>query len=321
MPPSIDRFVEERAARWDRLATLVRRGRSGVRSMAPEEVLELGRLYRAASSDLAIAQRDYTEDRATGALNSLVAEAHALVYSESQVTGRAVLDFFGRDLPRIVRENLGYVGLAFGLFAVPAVAAYVFGTLNPALLDTTLPENLRANLERRQLWTDIREELRPFAASAIMTNNIQVSFIAFAGGALAGTLTVFVLVQNGLLFGSVFAATHGAGLLGALLEFVAAHGFVELSVIFLAGGAGFRVASAILDPGEVSRRDALRLRGAQAVRMILGCIPLLALAGLIEGFISPAAIGWQAKAAVGLGTGAALWAYLLVSGRPRTDPG
>lgn len=283
--------------------------------MAPEEVLELGRLYRAASSDLAIAQRDYAEDRATAALNALVAEAHALVYSEAQVSGRAIADFFRRDLPRIVRENLGYVGLAFGLFVAPAVAAYVFGTLNPALLDSTLPDDLRRSLERRQLWTDIREELRPFAASAIMTNNIQVSFIAFAGGALAGTLTAFVLVQNGLLFGSVFAATGGAGLLGALLEFVTPHGFVELSVIFLAGGAGFRVASAILDPGDLSRRDALRLRGAQAVRIVLGCIPLLVLAGLIEGFISPAAIPWPAKAAVGLGTGALLWAYLLGAGR------
>jgi len=316
MPASIDRFVDERAARWDRLATLVRRGRSGVRAMPPEEVLELGRLYRAASSDLAIAQRDYAEDRATAALNALVAEAHALVYSEAQVTGRAVLDFLRRDVPRIVRENLGYVGLAFALFTVPAIAAYVFGTLYPALLDATLPDDLRASLERRQLWTDIREELRPFAASAIMTNNIQVSFIAFAGGALAGTLTAFVLVQNGLLFGSVFAATQGAGLLGDLLGFVAAHGFVELSVIFLAGGAGFRVASAMLDPGDLSRRDALRLRGAQAVRMIIACIPLLALAGLIEGFISPATIPWQAKAVVGIGTGAALWTFLLASGRP-----
>src|SRR2546428_494820 len=89
MPAPIDRFVDERATRWERLATLVRRGRRDVRALASEEVLELGRLYRAASSDLAIAQRDYPGDRATFALNGLVSEAHALVYSEPQVPWRA----------------------------------------------------------------------------------------------------------------------------------------------------------------------------------------------------------------------------------------
>lgn len=315
MPPTIDRFVDERAARWQRLAALVRRGRREPRALASEEVLELGRLYRAASSDLAIAQRDYPHDRATAALNGLVAEAHALVYSEPQVSSRALLDFVRRDYPRVVRANLRYVAAAFALFAVPAAVAYLLGRSSPDLLQATLPEELRSSLEQRHLWTNIEAEIRPFAASAIMTNNIVVSVLVFAGGASAGIFTAFVLAQNGVFMGSVLAATQEAGLAADLLTFVAGHGFVELSVIFLAGGAGLRLASAILDPGDLSRRDALRLRGAQALRMVLGCALFLVVAGLIEGFISPSEAPWPAKLAVGLASGAGLWGYLLFAGR------
>lgn len=315
MPVAIDRFVEERAARWERLAALVRRGRARVRNLAPEEVLELGRLYRAATSDLAIAQRDYPDDRATLALNGLVAEAHALVYSEPQVSSRAIRDFVVRDYPRLVRENLPYIATAFALFAVGALVAYVFGLIAPEQLRAALPEQLRASLERRELWTDIGAELRPFAASAVMTNNILVSFIAFAGGMFAGLFTVFVLVQNGLLLGAVLAATQEVGLAGRLLTFIAGHGFIELSVVFIAGGAGLRIASALFTPGDLTRTDALRLRGAQAVRLVLGCVPLLAVAGLIEGFLSPSGAAWPVKAGVGLATGVALWSYLLLSAR------
>ncbi len=327
MPVSIDRFVEERAARWERLAALVRRGRARVRELSADEVLELGRLYRAATSDLAIAQRDYAEDRATFALNGLVAEAHALVYSEPQVSWRAVRDFVWRDYPRLVRENLPFVLAAFALFAIPCLAAYLFGILEPDQLRGALPQDLAARLERRRLWTEIDEELRPFAASAIATNNIWVSFFAFAGGVFAGTFTAYVLVENGLLFGSVIAATQSVGLALPLLSFVSGHGFLELSVVFLAGGAGLRIASAFFAPGDLSRRDALRLRGAQAVRIVLGCVPILFVAGLIEGFLSPSGIAWEVKLAVGLATGAVLWTYLLFGGRAtgssaaRAEPG
>ena len=312
---SIDRFVDERATRWERLGTLVRRGRREARALAPEEVLELGHLYRAASSDLAIAQRDYPEDRATAALNGLVAEAHALVYSEPQVSSKALLGFMRGDFPRVVRANLGFVGAAFALFAGPALLAYLIGLAEPDVLQATLPEGMRQSLERRELWTDVQAELRPLAASAIMTNNILVSVLAFAGGALAGTLTVLVLVQNGAVIGSVLAATQQAGLAGGLLTFAAGHGFVELSVIFLAGGAGLRLASALLSPGDLTRRDALRLRGAQALRIVLGCVPLLVVAGLIEGFVSPSAAQWPVKLDVGLASGGAMWSYLLLAGR------
>ena len=90
---------------------------------------------------------------------------------------------------------------------------------------------------------------------------------------------------------------------------------IELSCIFFAGGAGLLIGSAMLMPGDLSRLDALRLRGSQAIQLIVGCVPLLVLAGIIEGFISPAPISPLYKIGVAAMTGVALYTYLLHAGR------
>jgi len=76
------------------------------------------------------------------------------------------------------------------------------------------------------------------------------------------------------------------GLAGWLLTFVAGHGVLELSAIFIAGGAGLLVARALIAPGDLTRRDALVLAGRQAARLVGAAVLLLALAGTIEGLLS-----------------------------------
>jgi uncharacterized membrane protein SpoIIM required for sporulation len=166
-------------------------------------------------------------------------------------------------------------------------------------------------VEQGTLWTDIPEAMRSTASAAILTNNIQVMFLTFAGGATAGLLTILVLLLNGLQIGAVFGLLQAHGLTAGLAEFVAAHGPIELSVIFLAGGCGLFMGDGLLRPGLLTRREALIQRTRTAVQLILGCVPLLILAGLIEGFISPSALPWWLKTLVGLISGLALYAYWL----------
>src|SRR2546428_13889113 len=95
----------------------------------------------------------------------------------------------------------------------------------------------------------------------------------------------------------------------------AARGPVEMSEIVLSGGAGQRLAWAILRPGERSRLDALRLAGAQAVRVMLLVVPALGIAGILEGFLSPSRAPLELKVAVGMAVFILLWTYILVAGR------
>jgi uncharacterized membrane protein SpoIIM required for sporulation len=110
------------------------------------------------------------------------------------------------------------------------------------------------------------------------------------------------------------AAHYGLG--QQLWSFVLPHGVIELSVIFMAGGAGLMMGDAIVRPGLLRRRDALTIAARRGVRVIFGCVPLLVIAGTIEGFYSPSDAPHAAKLAVGAITGLLLYAYLLGS-RPR----
>lgn len=312
---SIDRFVEDRRARWARLATLVGRAQGRVARLDADEVLELGRLYRSATSDLAIARRDFAHDAVSERLNDLVAAAHALVYSESPASARQLRRFVARELPASVRAALPWTAAAFALFLVPAVLTFGLGLLAPELAARTMTDETREYLLRRTPGTEIPAGARPVAGPLIILNNVQVAVVAFAGGMTAGLLTAYVLVANGAYLGTTFAVLQNAGVAGALLTFVLGHGFLELSAIFLAGGAGLRLAWAILQPGERTRRDALRLASAQAVRIVLLMIVTLGVAGIIEAFVSPTTLPPAVKLAVGATTGALLWAYILFAGR------
>ena len=284
--------------------------------LAPDDVLELGRLYRGASSDLAVARRDFPLDAATERLNDLVAAAHALVYSESPTSGRRLRRLLLRELPASVRANSRFTAISFLVFAVPLVATFAIGLLSPEIAATALPAETRQHLAERRLWTDIPEGYRPLVGPLIIVNNVRVAIAAFAGGLTAGALTLYLLVGNGAFLGTVFAVVQAYGMSGGLLSFIAGHGPLEISCIVLSGGAGLRLAWALIRPGERSRSDALRLAGAQAVRVMLLVIPALGIAGLIEAFLSPSDAPLTVKISVGLFAALLLWGYIALIGRP-----
>jgi len=313
---TVDRFVEDRRARWARLGNLISEANGRVERLAPSDVLELGRLYRSASSDLAVARRDFALDAATERLNDLVATAHALVYSEAPTSGRRLRRFFLHELPSSVRANSRFTAVSLAAFAIPLLATFAIGLLLPEIAATALPAETRQHLAERRLWTDIPEGYRPLVGPLIIVNNVRVAITAFAGGLTAGAVTLYVLIGNGAFLGTVLAVVHGYGLSGGLLTFTAAHGPLEISCIVLSGGAGLRLAWALLRPGDRSRRDALRLAGAQAIRVMLLVIPALGVAGILEAFLSPSGAPIALKISVGAIAGLALWSYIFLVGRP-----
>lgn len=315
----VERFYQARQAEWQELARLLDRGQQNMRQLSPDEVQALSRLYRAATSDLALAQRDFPGHRVTAYLNQLVARGHALIYRDEPLAMGRLRRFVAVGFPAAFRQTLPFTLAATLLFLLPALIVGAVAAWQPAAGRWILPaaaQDLIPLLEQRDLWTEIPIDERPYASSFIMQNNIQVAFLAFAGGVLAGIPTVLVMLTNGLLLGGVtgLAIHYGVGF--ELWTFVIGHGVIELSVICIAGGSGLMLGWAILHPGWLSRRDALARASGRAVRLVIGCVPLLVLAGLIEGFISPnEAIPWPVKWAVGLFSGVLLFSYLLFSGR------
>ncbi|MGB6826743.1 MAG: stage II sporulation protein M, partial [Terracidiphilus sp.] len=144
-----------------------------------------------------------------------------------------------------------------------------------------------ATIERHEMWTHSVVAVAPAASSAIMTNNLTVTFIAFAGGVTFGAITLYSLFFNGLLLGVIGVACQQHGMALDLWSFVAPHGSLELPSIIFAGAAGLRLAHGVLFPGIYRWRDSIGLAGVEASRLVAGVIPLLVVAGTLEGFFSP----------------------------------
>jgi uncharacterized membrane protein SpoIIM required for sporulation len=313
----IDHFVTTRRPRWQRLEQLAARSRrGGGRRLSASELEELGALYRQAASDLAIARRDFPRDRSTRYLESLVARVHQAVYQQPTRGWASLWEWLSVGYPRAFREAWRYTLISFLFFIVPFLIT-LFGTLvEPRLGRVILPPgDFVQQVEEGQTWLDIESADRPLVASSIATNNIQVTFIAFAGGAIFGLGTVFVLVNNGLQIGAVAGLASSYGLGDEIWSFVAGHGWIELTVIFIAGGCGLRIGYALLRPGLLTRRVALSEAANKAMRLMAGCVPLLLIAGLIEGFISPSSLHWSIRLAIGFGAWLLFMIYVLTAGR------
>ena len=317
-----ERFVTRKRDAWEAFRTLAARAeRFGLKQLGAAEIPAFAARYREVAADLARARTYGVDPRVLEYLERVVSAGHNALYGRHTGhrvhVGRLLL----RELPAAVVAARAYVVAALLAFAVPAMTGYLLIRERPAIAEQVLPDEMleraRAGAERRAQgigYAQAPSMYLPFIASRIITNNVQVAFLGFAFGITAGIGTLLLLVFNGLFFGAVLGLFANYGVAGWLLTFVAGHGVLELSAIFIAGGAGLLVARALVAPGDLTRRDALVLAGRQAAHLVGAAVLLLALAGTIEGLLSASDAPAPFKLATGAATAVLLILYL-ASGR------
>jgi uncharacterized membrane protein SpoIIM required for sporulation len=313
-----DRFITQHKNAWQRLEELLKLlDGASLRRLRRDEVRELGRIYRRTASDLAIARAESRDPRLINYLNSLVIRAHGRIYRADAQGGKRIRNFFARELPQTFRRTWRYTAVSFAVFFIFAVIGFVGTKYDPEFSELAgVPATFReTQIETKTHWWEDLNEANQMGASFIMQNNIRVTIYVFALGAFFGIGTLITLAEEGARNSAVLALTYREGFGNDLLTFMIGHGVIELSCIFIAGGAGLLIGSAMIMPGDLSRADALKTRGMEAVRLMLGVALLLVVAGIIEGFISPAPISPRIKYSIGAITGVALYSYLLLAGR------
>jgi uncharacterized membrane protein SpoIIM required for sporulation len=317
---NLDRFLAERQPSWAELEALVSRAGRRPERLGPEGVLRLGALYREAAADLALARRAFPRDPVVGRLEHLVGRARNLVY-DTPPRRTSVLRFFAREYWRLVASRPLPLLVAAVLLFAPAALAGGWALRDPGTAGGLVPEEYRAVTEPRETDLGLGVEEEAAFSSAIFTNNIRVTFFAFAGGVLAGLVTAAVLAFNGVLLGTVAGLAVGAGNGGTFFELVTAHGVLELSCIVVAGAAGLRLGWALVEPGRRTRRESLVSEARATVAIVLGTAPWLVVAGLVEGFVTPEGLGLPTVLAVGLALGIVYWSLVVGRGRAPSAPG
>jgi uncharacterized membrane protein SpoIIM required for sporulation len=311
------RWLEKRKPHWARLEQLVQRSSRGVAALSHNELQELGLLYRQTASDLASVREDASNRQLAVYLNQLLGRSHNLIYMGHKPKVSGIVRFYTETYPEVFRDTLPQTLLSLSIFAIAGLAAWIITIHDAGFAHRLLGPHMMETIEQRKMWTDSVLTIKPLASSGIMTNNLSVAFATFAMGITAGIGTIWMMMVNGLLIGVIGAATWRAGMALQLWSFVGPHGVLELPAIFISGGAGLEIARGLLFPGLLPRRASLARAGGRATRLLLGTIPMLVVAGVIEGFFSPT----NAPAAVKFAFAAVLFTgllmYLFLFGKPK----
>ncbi len=306
-------WLEKRKRHWTRLEELLDfADRNGLASLTREDLRDLGLLYRQMAADLAAIREDPTSVHVARYVNQLLTRAHNTIYAAERARPLGALGFFRHTFPLVFRRNLSCCLLALAVFAGGGLVGAALCRQDPDFKTKVLGPQMVDTIERRQMWTHSILTIKPLASSMIMTNNLSVSFTTFALGITGGIGTLYMLALNGLMLGVIGMACWSSGMSLALWSFVAPHGVLELPAIFIAGGAGLRVAQGLLFPGFRPRRHSLAEAGGEAVKLLLGCVPVLVVAGIVEGFVSPTSLVVPLKFAMAAALFLLLLAYLFL---------
>ncbi len=305
------RWLEKRKPYWSKLETLLNQSaKSGLKSLTRTDLQELSLLYRQTAADLAAIREDRGSVHFARYVNQLLVRAHNTIYSGRRASASAMFSFFWKTFPATFRRNLKHFLLAVIIFLIAGAVGAMLTRQNPDFKVKLLGPEMVETIDRHEMWTHSIVGIKPLASSAIMTNNMSVGFTTFAFGITAGLGTIYMMAFNGLLIGVIGMACALSGMSLQLWSFVAPHGVLELPAIFIAGAAGFRIAQGLLFPGLLPRRESLARAGLEAVKLILGTIPILIIAGLIEAFVSPTGLPVPLKFSLAGALFALLGAYL-----------
>lgn len=275
----------------------------------------LAQHYLLLCQHLAIAKERLYDAALVERLNGLVLALYRELYRYRAETRLNFYAFFKRDFPLAIYRYRYFVLLAFLVFVLPGLTAGAWTYFDEEAVYSILDAPEVRQVERmydpeaRKLGREREADTDIFMFGFYIKNNISVAFRCFAGGIVLGIGTLLVLFFNGMFIGSVAGHLTRLDYVETFYPFVVGHGSFELTAIVFSGAAGLRLGYALVNPGQFSRLDALRLAGRDVVPMLYGIFLMLVIAAFLEAFWSSSTtLSNEVKYAVG----ALLWTLVLV---------
>jgi uncharacterized membrane protein SpoIIM required for sporulation len=308
----VDRFIARNQPSWTRLEELVRVRR---RSLDPAQVEELVQLYQRTSTHLSHARTQHADPALVARLTRLVATAAGLLYGTRPRSGAGFVRFFTTSFPAAVWHARRFVVVAALLLLVPAAAVGTWLATSDEALQASGPDAVRAAYVEDDFEAYYSSAPAGQFATEVTVNNIQVSILAFAAGALLCVVTAYILAMNGAQVGLAAGLFAAAGEQPKFYGLILPHGALELSAVIVAGAAGLAIGWSIVAPGDRRRSVALAEEGRRSAAIILGLLLAFIVAGTIEGFVTPSELPTAARVGLGLAVATAFWTYVIVLGR------
>ena len=304
----IDAFSASRRDQWDRLDELTRR-----RTLSGAQADELVSLYRGAARDLSRVRTQAPDPQVLAELSRRVAGARGKVTGTRELRASDARRYLLQTVPAaLYRQRWWTVGVMAVEIAIAVIVA-VWTLRSPEAM-SALGSPSKLDAYANEAFESYYSTYDPGDfASQVWTNNARLAVICVASG-ITGFLPAYVLWVNAVSLGQAAAIMADHGLLGHFFALISPHGLLELTCVFIAGGAGLRLFWTMLVPGPRPRGVALAEAGRALIAVAVAMTGALAVAGAVEAFVTPAPVPWVLKVAVGVLVLAVLWAYTLVIG-------
>ena len=311
------RFVRLRAAVWDDFEKRLRAAEEKPRQLGHDALETMAFAYRQVLHDHALVASRFPGTGAAIRLRRLALQGTHWLHRDTADRMPSLGEFFGTRFPLAFRAHVLHLVTAFALFSTAFVFGATLAIVQPGSGTAVLGPGAVEGMRRGHLWTESLVSTVPPAVSSsgIATNNMSVAMVGWAGGTALGLGALYVILMNGFLLGLILATTLHYGLAGALLEFVSAHGPLEITLILTTAAAGLGMGHALVAAGDEPRRVLVARAGREALIVLVGCLPWFLLLGLVEALVSPAP-GVPIALKVGLGLGLET-TFLLLAWNPR----
>jgi uncharacterized membrane protein SpoIIM required for sporulation len=317
----IDRYLLQNQPGWERLAELSGRARWRRSGLSAAEIDELVALYQRTSAQLSHVRTTYRDPELIARLTGLVAEASAAIYGQRSRPGRAFGRFFADTFPAAVWHLRRFLAIAALAFFLPTLGMAVWLTHDQDALDRSASPSARREYVEDRFEQYYSDQPSVVFFTQVTTNNIRVSFLAFALGLFGMVPGIVILAYNGLALGQAGAWMIAAGDGGRFFGLILPHGLLELASIVIAGGAGLALGWAWIAPGDRRRSDALAQEGRRAAAVVLGLMATFLVAGLIEGFLTGSGLPAAERVTVGASVFVVFAGYVVIRGRAAADRG
>lgn len=294
---SRDEFVRRREGAWDELDLLMVRDR-----LTGSDLSRLSMLYREVCSDLMRARAAGFGTDLLGHLDGLAARAHAVLYGHGRRRWQLGLSLLLSDFPRRLRESAPFMLAAALLFFVPLGLGLASTLLSTKFAEAVLPASeleKMAEMYAESVSTGRDTGTNAGMAGFYVMNNVGIAFQCFATGVLFGVGSVFFLVYNGLVIGTVLGHVTAVGHGENILAFICGHTAYELGAIVISGAAGLRLGYSLIATGNLTRLGSLRAAALGTVPLIVGAAAMLLIAAAVEAFWSPSSVPYNVKYAFG----------------------
>jgi uncharacterized membrane protein SpoIIM required for sporulation len=309
-------FVRLRAALWDEFEGRLEDARKDARKLRHQDLEAMALAYRQVLHDHALVSSRFPGTGAAVRLRRLALQGTHWLHRDVRDHMPGLGHFFSRRFPLAFRAHLPHLAAATALFFTALAFGASLALVEPGVGTAILGPEAVAGMRRGRLWTESLVSAVPPAvsSSAIATNNMSVALAGWAGGGLLGLGALYVVLLNGFLLGSILATTVHYGLLADLLEFVAAHGPLEITLILCTAAGGLAMGQALVAAEDQPRAAVVARASREALVLLVGCLPWFILLGAVEALVSPApAVPAAAKLTLGLGL---LAVFLLAAWNP-----